>query len=65
MNEPKVHAAKTTDHLISISSVPYGLCYLNLNLTDIIDQEKRCSKLVTTLVYFSKQLSFKIYENLY
>jgi len=35
------------------------------NMTDIVNQEKRCNKLVTTLVYFPKWLSFKIYENLY
>jgi len=48
-----------------------GLCYLNWlilsqqNVTDIINQEKQRSKFVTVLVYFPKQLSFKIYENLY
>jgi len=47
------------------------LCYLNWlilsqqNVTDIINQEKQCSKFVTILVYFPKRLSFKIYENLY
>jgi len=48
-----------------------GLCYLNWlilsqqNVTDIINQEKQCSKFVTILVYFPKLLRFKIYENLY
>ena len=48
-----------------------GLCYLNLlilfqqNVTYIINQEKQCSKFVTMLVYFTKRLSFKTYENLY
>jgi len=35
------------------------------NVTDIINQEKQCSKFVAILVYFPKQLSFEIYENLY
>jgi len=46
-----------------------GLCYLNWpilsqqNVTDIINQEKQCSKFVTILVYFPKRLSFNIYEH--
>ena len=35
------------------------------NVTDIINQEKQCSKFVKLLVYFPKRLSFKIYQNLY
>ena len=44
----------------------HGLCYLNhwlilsqQNVRDIINQEKRCSKLVTTLVYFPQTAQFQ------
>ena len=66
----QVYLAKRTDHLVSISSGPW-VCYLNYrlnsqqNVTDIINQEKWCSKVVTILFYFPKRLSFKIYENLH
>jgi len=59
----QVHVAKAV--------AVHGLCYLNWlilsqqNVTDIINQEKQCSKFVTILIYFPKRLSFKIYENLY
>jgi len=54
----QVHVAKPTDHLIEALVAVHGLCYLNYwlilsqqNVTGIINQEKRCSKLVTILVY--------------
>jgi len=66
----QVHVATRTT-LLALVAV-HGLCYLNYwlilsqqNVTDIINEEKRSSKLVTILVYFPKRLSFEIYENLY
>jgi len=66
----QVHVATRTT-LLALVAV-YGLCYLNYwlilsqqNVTDIINEEKLSSKLVTVLVYFPKRLSFEIYENLY
>jgi len=68
MNEmSQVHVAKPTDHLISVSSSPWALLlklgsFVPSKTADLINQGKRCSKLVPTLVYFPKRLSFKIYE---
>jgi len=68
----QVHEAKPTDHLISISSGPWALLLkLAHSFSAKRDRHnqpgKTVQKLVTIglLVYFPKQLSFKIYENLY
>jgi len=59
----QVHAAKLV--------VVHGLCYCNWlilsqqKVTDIINQERQCSKFVKYSVSFPKRLSFKNYENLY
>jgi len=70
MNEPSLWQSQRTI-LLALVAV-HGLYYFNYwlilsqqNVTDIINQEKWCSKLVTILVYFPKWLRFKIYKNLY
>ena len=66
----QVYEAKTTDHLISVSSGPWALLLKLAHSfpakSDRHNQTgKVVQKLVTILVYFPKWLSFKIYENLY
>jgi len=67
----RVHVAKPTNHLISISSGPWALLMklgsfvpMQQNVADMINQRKQRSKLVTTLVYFRRWLSFKTYTEL-
>jgi len=67
MNEPSSYSKEGSSWWAPLRKLAHSFILSQQNVTDVINQEKQCSKFVTIHCtrYFPKWLSLKIYENLY